>query len=192
MVPILICELFLLFYGNAGPTFINLSYREQDYTSANECTEEPSGQNKESSFCKANIWFPSAALAGQIFRCQRRCSRIGTMCTDTDGCPRRLSATNRVHGQCFLILCPMAFGQLIKLIYPFGWFPMCIYAWAFRSPVGFSIAFGQLAWPQNLALCSGCNRNLNIPLFSFSGIYNFLRQNCVFIVQLHTSVFVRI
>lgn len=148
-LPILISDLFLLLY--AGPTFGNLSHWEQDYTSANERTEEPSGQNKESSICKENIWFPSVALAGQIFRCQRRCSCIGTVCTDTDGCPRRLSAINRVLGRCFLILCPMPFGQLIKL---FGLFPMCIYAKAFRSPGehsqmpldGVAPKFGSVLW----------------------------------------------
>lgn len=43
------------FIDTAGPTFNDISYREQEYSRDNEGTKEPSGSNKESSICEADF-----------------------------------------------------------------------------------------------------------------------------------------
>ena len=52
----------------SGPTFFNISYREQDHHSDNEGVEEPSGSGKESPLCETDFRLSSAAVAREVSR----------------------------------------------------------------------------------------------------------------------------
>lgn len=105
------CASHMNFYYNAGPPFINLPHREQDHPSDYARFKESSWSGKEPSICEANFRFPPTAPTFPVFRYQLWCSCTGRVCADTVSSTRRLSAPNRVLGQCLLRLMACRFGD---------------------------------------------------------------------------------
>lgn len=90
------------YHGNAGPTFIDISYWKQKLSSDDNSIKESSGTGKGFAVCEANFRFPSATLGCQVSGRECWCSGTGRVCTEPGCSAWRIPAVNRVVGHCVL------------------------------------------------------------------------------------------